>query len=120
MAKHGMHGYIGPGKKQGTGTSGDSYRYSKAKPAAGANRHGFTRNPKQDSAGPMKSDPFPKPLRLVTLEVERTFTAGNLSVVPAGAGYSIKRRDGTVEDRSFMTADAAKGEILRRQPSRVA
>ena len=61
-----------------------------------------------------------KPLRLVTLEDEPMYSAGNLSVVPAGVGYSIKRRDGVVEDRLFMSADAAKGEILRRQPSRVA
>ena len=60
MAKHGMHGYTGPGMKQGTGTSNDSYRYSRAKPAAGANRHGFSRNPRQDSPGRQTSDPFPK------------------------------------------------------------
>ena len=52
---------IGPGMKQGTGRSNDSYRDSPAKPPPGSNRHGFPRNPKQNSKGRMTSDPFPKP-----------------------------------------------------------
>ena len=62
-----------------------------------------------------------KPLRLVQLEVEPLYAAGNLEVVPSGAGYSLRRtRDNVVEGRIFLSADAAKSEILRRQPSKVA
>ena len=61
MAKHGMHGYTGPGMKQGTGTSGDSYRDSPAKARPGSNRFGFRKNPKQASPGRQMSDPFPRP-----------------------------------------------------------
>ena len=66
--KGGMSG--GAGYKAGPYSKGSmdtavsnptSYRYSKAKPVAGANSAGFSRNPKQDSPGRMTSDPFPRP-----------------------------------------------------------
>ena len=59
--KHGMHGYTGPGVKQGTGVQNNSYRDSPAKTRPGANRHGFSKNPRQASAGRQVSDPFPVP-----------------------------------------------------------
>ncbi len=45
----------------GTGSVDNSYRYSKAKPAAGdaMRSSGFTRNPKQNSSGRMTSNAFP-------------------------------------------------------------
>ncbi len=45
----------------GTGSVENSYRYSKAKPAAGdaMRSSGFTRNPKQNSSGRMTSNAFP-------------------------------------------------------------
>ena len=37
----------------------DSYRDSSPMTRPGANRHGFTKNPKQSSPGRMTSNPFP-------------------------------------------------------------
>ena len=39
----------------------DSYKYSSPTARPGSNRHGFSRNPKQDSPGRQTSNPFPKP-----------------------------------------------------------
>ncbi len=60
-------------------------------------------------------------MRVVTLEEEALYEAGALKVVANGAGYSLRHvRDGLVEEKIFQTADAAKSEILRRQPAMVA
>ena len=55
-------GYPRAGRAPGVGgRNNDSYQHSPAKPPAGANRHGFAKNPKQRSSGRMTSDPFPRP-----------------------------------------------------------
>ena len=62
-----------------------------------------------------------KPLRIVTLEGDVMYSAAGLEVVPRGVGFAIRHaRDGRVEDRVFSSADAAKSELLRRQPRQVA
>lgn len=62
-----------------------------------------------------------KPLRIVKLEEDALFSDGTREVVPNGTGYSIRTvRDGRVEDKIYQTTEAAKGEVLRRQPKRAA
>lgn len=62
-----------------------------------------------------------KPLRMVQLEGGVLFTNGQIEVVAAGVGYSLKSvRDNAPEDRVFATVDAAKAAIFRRQPVKVA
>lgn len=61
-----------------------------------------------------------KPLRLIQMEASVLFTNGSLEVVPAGVGYSLRSvRAGATEDWIFASVDAAKAEILKRQPVRV-
>ena len=63
---------------------------------------------------------FGKPLRMVTLEDVSLFEDRAFKVVPAGTGFAIMSvRDARVDDKIFATADAAKAEILRRQPVQV-
>ncbi len=62
-----------------------------------------------------------KPLRMIQLEEVALFSDGKLEVVPAGVGFAVQSvRDGRMEDRMFASAEAAKAEILRRQPQQVA
>ena len=62
-----------------------------------------------------------KPLRMITLEEVAMFSDGQLQIVPAGVGFAIQHvRDGGTEDRVYQSAEAAKSEILRRQPVAVA
>ena len=64
---------------------------------------------------------FGPPLRMVTLEDVSLFEDRAFKVVPAGTGFAIMSvRDARVDDKIFATADAAKSEILRRQPVQVA
>ena len=64
---------------------------------------------------------FSKPLRMVSLEAVVFFEDGKHRVVPAGVGYSIQSiRDGRTADKIFGTAEAAKAEILRREPVKAA
>ncbi len=64
---------------------------------------------------------FGKPLRMVTLEEVNLFEDRAFKVVPAGTGFAIMSvRDARVDDKIFATADAAKSEILRRQPVTIA
>lgn len=64
---------------------------------------------------------FSKPLRMVKLEEIALYEDGQYAVVAVGVGYSLKvKRDGSVDSRVFNTVDAAKQEILRRQPIKVA
>ena len=58
-----------------------------------------------------------KPLRMISLEPGVLFTNGQIEVVAAGTGYSLRSvRGGGVEDRIFMSVDAAKQAIFKRQP----
>ena len=58
-----------------------------------------------------------KPLRIVTLESDVLYEDKAHSVVPVGAGFSIKHaRSGAVEDKVFASVAAAKTELARRQP----
>ena len=58
---------------------------------------------------------------MVSLEEVGMFSDGTYEVWPSGTGYALRNcRDGRVEERAFGTAEAAKNEILRRQPSKVA
>ena len=62
-----------------------------------------------------------KPLRLIQLEEVALYSDGKLEVVPSGVGFAVQSvRDGRMEDRMFASAEAAKAEILRRQPVQVA
>ena len=62
-----------------------------------------------------------KPLRMIQLEEVALFSDGKLEVVPAGTGFSLQHvRDGGAESRIYASAEAAKAEILRRQPVQVA
>ncbi len=62
-----------------------------------------------------------KPLRMIQLEEVALFSDGKLEVVPAGVGFAIQHvRDGGTESRINASAEAAKAEILRRQPQQVA
>ncbi len=62
-----------------------------------------------------------KPLRMIQLEEVALCSDGKLEVVPAGTGYSLQHvRDGGTESRIYQSAEAAKAEILRRQPQQVA
>ncbi len=57
------------------------------------------------------------PLRMISLEAGVLFTNGQIEVVAAGTGYSLRSvRDGVPEDRIFMSVDAAKAAIFKRQP----
>ena len=59
--KSGKMGYGHGMDQMKPGYSTDSYRYSSPAARPGSNRHGFSRNPKQDSPGRTTSDPFPRP-----------------------------------------------------------
>ena len=62
--KSGGYGGSGPyagGSMDKMTSNPDSYRYSSPTARSGANRHGFSKNPKQSSAGRQTSNPFPKP-----------------------------------------------------------
>ncbi len=62
-----------------------------------------------------------KPLRMIQLEEVALYSDGKLEVVPAGTGYALQHvRDGGTESRIYASAEAAKAEILRRQPQQVA
>ena len=62
-----------------------------------------------------------KPLRMIQLEEVALYSDGKLEVVPSGVGFAVQSvRDGRMEDRMFASAEAAKSEILRRQPVQVA
>ena len=63
-----------------------------------------------------------KPQHVIDQDSVVLYSADSLyEVVPNGTGYSIRNiRDGHVEDRAFNSANAAKAELLRRQPSRAA
>jgi hypothetical protein len=62
-----------------------------------------------------------KPLRMIQLEEVALFSDGKLEVVPAGVGFALQHvRDGGTESRVYASAEAAKAEILRRQPQQVA
>ena len=64
---------------------------------------------------------FSKPLRVVALDEVALFSDGVHRVVPVGTGYSVSNiRSGRVGDRIFHSEEAAKAEILKRQPSKVA
>ena len=64
---------------------------------------------------------FSKPLRMINLEEVTYFEDAKNRVVPVGTGFSIMTlRDGRIDDRIFGTAEAAKAEILRRQPVKAA
>ena len=57
------------------------------------------------------------PLRMITLEEVGLFSDGLHQVVPNGVGYSVCNiRSGRVGDRIFNSEEAAKSEILKRQP----
>ena len=58
-----------------------------------------------------------KPLRIVKLEQDILYEDASHTVVPQGAGYSIRHnRTEVVEDRVFHSVDAAKSELARRAP----
>lgn len=62
-----------------------------------------------------------KPLRVLTFPKQALYEGLEHQVVAAGDGFAIRRkRDGTVEAQVFRSADAAKAELLRRYPTRVA
>ncbi len=64
---------------------------------------------------------FSKPLRVVALEEVALFGDGTHEVVAVGTGYSVSNnRNGRIGDRIFHSEEAAKAEILKRQPSKVA
>ena len=64
---------------------------------------------------------FSKPLRLVSLEDVALFSDAKHRVVSVGTGYSIQTlRDGRTDDKIFGTVEAAKSEILRREPVKAA
>ena len=63
---------------------------------------------------------FGKPLRLISFEAIGLFESAAYRVLPAGTGFAIQGvRDARVEDRVYGSAEAAKAEILRREPVRV-
>ncbi len=61
-----------------------------------------------------------KPLRVVSLDPVGLFNDGESEVWPNGTGFSIKHRDGMVEDKVYVSQDACRSEILRRRPTRAA
>ncbi len=61
-----------------------------------------------------------KPLRMVSLEPVGLFNDGQSEVWPNGTGFSIRHRDGMVEDKVYVNQDACRVEILRRRPTRAA
>ena len=62
-----------------------------------------------------------KPLRMIQLEEVALYSDGKLEVVPSGVGFALQHvRDGGTESRVYASAEAAKAEILRRQPQQVA
>ena len=62
-----------------------------------------------------------KPLRMIQLEEVALYSDGKLEVVPSGVGFAVQSvRDGRMEDRVYASAEAAKAEIVRRQPVQVA
>ena len=64
---------------------------------------------------------FSAPLRMVSFEAVTLYETDQHAVVTQGVGYSVKaKRGGRVDDKIFPTPDAAKHEILRRMPTRVA
>ena len=64
---------------------------------------------------------FSKPLRVVALDEVALFSDGVHRVVAVGTGYSVSNiRNGRIGDRIFHSEEAAKAEILKRQPSKVA
>ncbi len=61
------------------------------------------------------------PLRMIALEEVALFSAGGLAVWPVGTRFGIKHdRDGRVEEKTFHSEEAAKVELLKRRPARVA
>ena len=74
-----------------------------------------TRNPQRTAKSTLGA-----PIRMITLEDVSLFEDRAFKVVPAGTGFAIMSvRDARVDDKIFATADAAKAEILRRQPVQV-
>ncbi len=64
---------------------------------------------------------FSKPLRLIRFEEVGLFGDGRLEVTPVGTGYSVRNiREGHTEGKIFHSVDAAKVEILKRQPVKAA
>ena len=62
-----------------------------------------------------------KPLRLIALEPQSLFSDGMTEVVPAGTGFSLRNvRSGRTDDAIFATAEAARVELEKRKPKRVA
>ncbi len=65
---------------------------------------------------------FGPPARMLNLDPEDAglYSNGVHQVVNNGSGYSVKTvRDSRVDTRVYSTAEAAKAEVLRRQPVRV-
>ncbi len=58
---------------------------------------------------------------MINLEEVTYFEDAKHRVVPVGTGYSIMTlRDARVDDRIFGSPEAAKSEIMRRQPVKAA
>jgi hypothetical protein len=64
---------------------------------------------------------FSAPLRMVELTEVGLWRNDQYEVFPVGVNYGIRSvRDGRLDDRVFASAAAAKAEILRRQPTKLA
>jgi hypothetical protein len=63
-----------------------------------------------------------KPLAMDSFEPEVLFESQLYVVAPLGTGYVVKsKRTGEIEaNKTYPTVDAAKAEILRRQPTKAA
>ena len=58
-----------------------------------------------------------KPSRLVTMEPEALFEDSLHTIIPVGAGFSIRhKRTEALEDRVYQSVAAAKSELSRRAP----
>lgn len=61
-----------------------------------------------------------KPLRLVTMEAEALFEDTLHTIIPVGAGFSIRhKRTEALEERVYQSVAAAKSELNRRVPVQV-
>ncbi len=64
---------------------------------------------------------FSKPLRLIQLEPVALFEDRMYRVVPRGVGYAVQNiRDGRTEEKVFASVEAAKVDIVKRQPVKLA
>ena len=64
---------------------------------------------------------FSKPLRVIQLDPVALFEDKMFRVVPRGVGYAVQSiRDGRTEEKVYMTVEAARTEITKRQPVKAA